>query len=198
MNEDIHTMDVMKQRLFIDMDGTLAVFKPVDTLEVLYEKGYFENLEPIPFTIQAAKIIMQYHSDIEVYILSAYLSDSDFALMEKNNWLDKNLPEMPEERRIFSPCGEDKKMYIPDGIRPTDYLLDDYTKNLMQWQPPARGIKLLNGINHTRETWAHDRIWYKKDPTILAKNIVDVMKGKKQVYDQTQYKDKKHNLIPKI
>lgn len=30
-----------KQRLFVDMDGTLAVFTPVDTLETLYEKGYF-------------------------------------------------------------------------------------------------------------------------------------------------------------
>ncbi len=30
-----------KQRLFVDMDGTLSVFTPVKELEALYEKGYF-------------------------------------------------------------------------------------------------------------------------------------------------------------
>ena len=35
-----------KQRLFVDMDGTLAVFRQVDELETLYEKGYFLNLAP--------------------------------------------------------------------------------------------------------------------------------------------------------
>ena len=35
----------MKNRLFVDMDGTLAVFKTVDTMETLYEKGYFKNLQ---------------------------------------------------------------------------------------------------------------------------------------------------------
>lgn len=29
--------DTEKQRLFVDMDGTLAVFTPVDELETLYE-----------------------------------------------------------------------------------------------------------------------------------------------------------------
>ena len=37
-----------KQRLFVDIDGTLAVFKPVDTLETLYEKGYLKNNGLIP------------------------------------------------------------------------------------------------------------------------------------------------------
>lgn len=32
-----------KQRLFVDIDGTLAVFKPVDTLETLYEKRVFSK-----------------------------------------------------------------------------------------------------------------------------------------------------------
>ncbi|MBA4698481.1 MAG: hypothetical protein H2212_03525 [Ruminococcus sp.] len=177
-----------KPRLFVDMDGTLAVFKPVHTLEKLYEKGYFENLEPIERIVKAVKIILMNHPDIEVYILSAYLTDSMHALQEKNQWLDKNLPEIPKERRIFSPCGEDKKAYIPDQIRGTDYLLDDYTRNLMLWHPPGKGIKLLNGINHTKGTWEHDRISYIKDAEIIAKNIIDVMRGEK-VYDRKPQKD---------
>ena len=43
---DIIANNTPKTRLFVDIDGTLAVFKPVDTLETLYEKGYFLNLEP--------------------------------------------------------------------------------------------------------------------------------------------------------
>ena len=185
-------------RLFVDMDGTLAVFKPINTLEVLYEKGYFENLEPIPNTVQAVKKIIQDHPELEVHILSAYLTDSNYALEEKNRWLDKYLPQLPKERRIFCPCGVDKKTYIPNGVHNTDYLLDDYTKNLMQWQPPAKGIKLLNGINHTKGTWEHDRLWYKKDADILVKNIVDVVQGKVQIYDQKPKNEVKQGIGFKI
>jgi 5'(3')-deoxyribonucleotidase len=139
-------------RLFVDMDGTLAVFQPVDKLETLYEKGYFLNLAPHERVVDAVKNIIQTRSDIEVYVLSAVLSDSKFALDEKNAWINSFLPEIPTERRIFPPCGTDKKRYIPKGIKSDDFLLDDYTHNLTLWQPPARGIKLLNGINHTTGT----------------------------------------------
>lgn len=177
---------VKKQRLFVDMDGTLAVFQKVDTLETLYEKGYFENLNPIPNTIQAVKEILREHPDVEVYILSAHLADSPYALREKNAWLDKYLPEIDDAHRIFPPCGEDKKAYLPGGIRNTDFLLDDYTHNLLLWEPPARGIKLLNGINHTRGTWEKDRLWYEKDAHVLAENIVDIMQRGARILDENR------------
>lgn len=139
-------------RLFVDMDGVLAKFKTVDTLETLYEKGYFLNLAPQDTVVEAVRCLAG-DPQIEVYILSSVLSDSSYALAEKNAWLDEHLPEIDREHRIFPPCGEDKKMYIPEGIRQTDCLLDDYTHNLVLWEPPARGIKLLNGINHTKGTW---------------------------------------------
>lgn len=74
-----------KQRLFVDIDGTLAVFKPVDTLETLYEKGYFLNLAPHENVVAAVKEIVTNHPEIEVNILSAYLTDSQYALQEKTN-----------------------------------------------------------------------------------------------------------------
>lgn len=172
-----------KQRLFVDMDGTLAVFKPVDTLETLYEKGYFLNLEPHENVVSAVKDIIKDHPEIEVNILSAYLTDSKYALDEKNAWLDKYLPEIPRENRVFMPCGDNKKDYIEGGVRPNDFLLDDYTKNLNDWQPPARGIKLLNAINHTRGSWAYDRIRYDRTPTELSLGIVSVMKGRLMIKD---------------
>lgn len=139
-------------RVFVDMDGTLAKFQNVDTLETLYEEGYFLNLPPQPAVVEAVKRLAD-DPRVEVFILSSALSDSKYALTEKQAWLDRYLPEIDWMHRIFPPCGEDKKMHIPDGIRTTDCLLDDYTRNLSRWEPPAKGIKLLNGINHTKGTW---------------------------------------------
>lgn len=173
----------VKQRLFVDMDGTLAVFKPVDEMETLYEEGYFLNLTPQENVVEAIREIVTKHPEIEVNILSAYLTDSKYALQEKNKWLDKYLPEIDKDHRIFVPCGTDKKEGIREGIRSNDFLLDDYTKNLNEWQPPARGIKLLNGINHTRGTWPYDRLRHDRESKNLASCIVSIMRDGRQILD---------------
>jgi len=103
--------------------------------------------------VNAVKELIARDKDVEVYILSSVLSDSDYAIQEKNEWLDRYLPEIPRDKRLFPPCGEDKKTVVPKGVTETDFLLDDYTINLMQWEPPGQGVKLLNGINHTKGTW---------------------------------------------
>jgi len=173
-----------KQRLFVDMDGTLAVFKKADMLETLYEEGYFLNLQPHENLVAAVREIALNNPSIEVHILSAYLTDSKYALAEKNEWLDRHLPEIDQAHRIFVPCGSDKKDGIEGGVRENDFLLDDYTKNLNDWQPPARGIKLLNGINHTQGTWEHDRIRFDRTPEALAAGIVGVMKHNVLLMDE--------------
>lgn len=165
----------MGKRLFFDIDGTLAVFQPVRTLETLYEKGYFYNLKPIWNVLEAVKIIVKEHPEIKVGILSSVLSDSRYALEEKEAWLDKYLPEVQE--RYYPRCGEDKKSAIPGGVTDKDYLFDDYTKNLMSWEPPAKGIKVLNGINHTNESWKGNRVSAFRNPRILADCILAVMEG---------------------
>ena len=177
----VHITD--RQRLFVDMDGTLAEFKTVDTLETLYEKDYFINLKPNENVLGAIKQLIA-DNDIDVYILSAYLTDSRYALEEKNAWLDKYLPELPQEKRLFVPCGTDKSVAVPGLIRPDDYLLDDYTKNLSEWEPPAKGIKLINGINHTNGTWQGDKIQFTHAPEELSSMISDVMKGWTHFYEE--------------
>lgn len=164
----------MRKRLFVDMDGTLAEFKNVDTLEVLYEQGYFKNLKPQINVVDAIKEIIN-KNEVEVFILSAVLSDSKYALDEKNEWINKFLPEIDKDHRIFPPCGEDKKNYIPDHIRNNDFLLDDYTHNIMLWSPPTEGIKLLNGINHTRGTWKGSMLSFNKSSAELAKDISNII-----------------------
>lgn len=170
-----------KQRLFVDMDGTLTEFYPQESMEPIYKSGYFLNLEPHQNVVDAIYHIVKNHRDIEVYVLSAYLSDSSHALTEKNCWLDLHLPEIDREHRIFVPNGSDKKEWI-DGLREDDYLLDDYTVNLLRWHP-GNGIKLLNEINHTHETWDKDRIRYDRESVELAESIVDIMKGRQHIYD---------------
>lgn len=176
-----------KQRLFVDMDGTLSVFTPADTFEKLYEEGYFLKQAPLDHVVSAIRRIIYVNDEIEVYILSAYLSDSNFALEEKNTWLDDHLPEIDQEHRIFIPYGSNKMLAVPGGIRESDCLLDDYTVNLKEWQRQARGIKLLNGINHTKGTWQGDRISCERHPADLANIIISVMQGRKRVFDMMPY-----------
>lgn len=167
----------MAARLFVDMDGTLAQFKKVDTLETLYEEGYFRNLLPNENVVKAVRRFMEMYPEKEVYIMSSVLSDSPYAQREKNQWIDYYLPEIDSTHRIFVPCGEEKVNYIPGTAKETDYLLDDYTKNLSSWEPPAKGIKLLNGINHTKGTWHGLRLSYEKEPAKLARHLAAVMEG---------------------
>lgn len=142
----------MNRRIFIDMDGTLAKWKNVINADELYEQGYYLNLEPNSKLIEEIKSLIWKGEDI--YILSSFLDGSKYALDEKNKWLDKYLPELDNARRIFVKYGDNKSDYIKSGISNSDYLLDDYTKNLIDWKiAGGTGIKYLNGINHTKGTW---------------------------------------------
>lgn len=137
-------------RIFVDMDGTLARWSYVSQ-DVLHSDGYFASLQPQNNVQEAVEVLAK---DNEVFILSAYIQDSDYALRDKNIWLDKFMPFMSAENRLFVPYGSDKYDYVPGGVRPDDVLLDDYTPNLIGWaKHSGTGVKLLNGINHTHKTW---------------------------------------------
>lgn len=176
-------MDNKPQRLFVDMDGTLAVFNPVDTLEKLYEKGYFFNLKPQMNVIDGIRYIIRNNPEIEVFILSAVLSDSIYAIPEKNAWLDKYLPEVDVKHRLYPKCEENKKEFLEHkqgGIDPNDFLLDDYSKNLHSWDPPAKGIKVMNGINGKNGTWVKDKISIEIDGEKFADCVLSIMKNRTQ------------------
>lgn len=158
----------MKKRLFVDMDGTLAEFRPTKNLEELYEPGYFIQLRPIANVVDMINRLAA-GKDIEVFILSAYLEDSKTALVEKNMWIDEYVGEIGEGHRLFLPCGMPKILAVPNYTPDKDYLLDDYTKNLLEWPMEDKAIKLLNGINGKGGNWKGFRISCDQSSEIMEK-----------------------------
>ncbi len=120
-------------------------------MEDLYSEGYFLCLPPVNSMVEAGRLLIQ-DARYEVYILSAVLKDSKFALKEKNKWIDTYLPMIDPAHRIFTFCGDSKADGVPGGIAESDILLDDFSANLTQWSAVA--VKVLNGINGTKGSWA--------------------------------------------
>ena len=140
----------MRQRIFVDMDGTLARFHDeVKYLERMFEKGFFLNLKPFNEAIAAINAMLA-SKDFDVYILSAAVDgEPPFCQAEKNMWLDKYCPHIDTNHRIFTKMGHPKSEFIPGGIAATDILWDDYNKNLKEWQEAGGiAVKCHNNINH--------------------------------------------------
>lgn len=198
-------------RMFIDMDGTLAKWNNVE-FEQLFEKGYYRNLEP---NWDLVDIVNKLISEGEkIYVLSAYLPDSAYALEEKQEWLRQYLPDLSEYHQIFVPYDTNKAEYLAKNtpITKQDYLIDDYTKNLQEWQMyGGTGVKYLNGINHTKGTW-RGFVINEKSPLCNRTDLFTFVVGEKlkdygvsmiSVYDgggpgdltyEVVYKSKLHNL----
>ena len=82
-----------------------------------------------------------------MYVISA--TPNDQADQDKLIWIRKYLNNIKEENICFSRIGENKAKVIKDKLNITIdnncLLLDDYTKNLIEWQN-------LNGIGIKRIT----------------------------------------------
>lgn len=167
-----------KRRIFFDIDGCLAVWKQASHYELL-RRGYFRSLPPLHNVVKAARMLIRNHGEnIEVWSLSAFPPEAPHAVSEKFYWLDAFVPELSPQRRLFCPCGVDKRSVVPGGIRPTDVLVDDYTVNLLPWNVSARGVKLLNGVNGTKGRWSGPAVSFDTAPDILENQIYQfVMEG---------------------
>ena len=145
----------MTIKVFVDLDGTLAEWKASSSYEDLFVKGYFATLGPHKNVVEAVERLWQ--RDTEVYILSAYLTESKYALREKNQWVSKYVPFIDAGHRLFVPQEIPKPEYVSALIGDVDsgfVLLDDYSRNLHEWKAAGgTGVKLLNGINGTKGTW---------------------------------------------
>ena len=147
------------KRLFVDMDGTLARFHDEPMyLERMFEKDFFRNLKPFEKMVEGLKRFKDRNPDVEIFILSAAVNgEPPYCRAEKNAWIDKHLPEIDKEHRIFTKVGIPKSAYVPGGISKEDVLLDDYNVGLEQWERDGgRGIKAKNNINHKG---LHGKLW---------------------------------------
>lgn len=134
------------KKIFLDLDGTLAKFNVRNALKRFdNEIGFFANLKPykyIEFVNELAN-----SKEINVYVISA--TPNDQADQDKLIWIRKYLNNIKEENICFSRIGENKAKVIKDKLNITIdnncLLLDDYTKNLIEWQN-------LNGIGIKRIT----------------------------------------------
>lgn len=170
----------MKIRLFVDMDGTMTVWKKAASFKSLLLPGFYRQAVPNQPVVDAIRILASDPS-LEVFTLSAYIATSHYALDEKMAWLDEHAPYIEAGHRLFCPCGKkkkassdmpgglDKSIFIPDGIRATDVLLDDYSFNLHTWK--GRGLKLMNGVNGTHGSWTGAKVSADEPAAMLAQKI---------------------------
>lgn len=187
-----------KKRLFVDMDGTLAEWRNISfdaycseefavlSMEeklnkVLYSPGYFISLKEHDHVVKAISRLVEDDNDVEVFVLSCVIPDRDGVspLAQKNDWLDKHLPCIDAEHRVFVPNGKNKTDYVPNGVQEGDFLLDDYTKNLNEWESTGKGIgiKLLNQVNSSNGKWNGSKISNGVLSKFIARDILAIMDG---------------------
>lgn len=152
-----------KPNFFFDMDGVMAEYNNVP-YKILYEKHYFYNLKPIENTINTIKELLESNT-CNVYILSSVLSDSEYALNEKREWLHKYIPELSDNKMLFTVCGYNKRDFINKELNENDILIDDYTPNLNNWteqigNSKGQAIKFINNINNKKGTWKGKKVNY--------------------------------------
>lgn len=121
------------KRIFLDMDGTLARFNVPNALNRFEnEIGFFANLK----AYKGIDIINEMCEYGNVYIMSA--SPHNRADADKIEWIRKYLPNMPIENIIICRIGENKAEIVEQTLNiildDECYLLDDYTKNLQEWE----------------------------------------------------------------
>lgn len=141
-------------KLFLDLDGTLARFNVRNALKRFdKEKGFFANLKAYKY-IEVVNTLALIN---DIYIISA--SPNEQADNDKIVWLKKYLPNIKDSNITLCRIGDNKGSIIKTKYQMTIdnncYLLDDYTKNLTEWENlGGTGIKRLTSVaDNSRKLW---------------------------------------------
>ena len=141
------------KKIFLDLDGTLAKFNVRNALQRFEtEKGFFAKLG----AYKGIEKINEMAKNGNVYIISA--SPNEQADSDKMKWIEKYLNNVPIENRLICRCGDNKAEFLKTkGIKidKNCYLLDDYTKNLVEWEEVGGvGIKRITKVaDNSRKLW---------------------------------------------
>lgn len=134
------------KKIFLDLDGTLAKFNVPNALARFEnEKGFFARLG----AYKGIEKINEMAKKGNVYIISA--SPNMYADLDKKSWVNRFLPNVKTSNIIFCRVGQNKARYIENKLNikidNTCILLDDYTKNLTEWESVGGvGIKRLTSV----------------------------------------------------
>ena len=161
----------MTKKLFLDMDGTIAKFNNKKNALQRFdnEKGFFKSLKPFKYIEIVNEIIS--NNQVEVYIISA--SPNEQADSDKLVWLNTYLPNLSNKNICFCRIGTNKAKAIKEQLNieidNNCYLLDDYTKNLIEWNNcNGIGIKRLTSLaDNSRKIWKGLTIKSLKDLKVL-------------------------------
>lgn len=142
------------KKIFLDLDGTLAKFNVRNALaRFSTEEGFFARLG----AYKGIEIINEMAKAGNVYIISA--SPNMYADLDKKTWIKKYLPNVKMQQVVLCRLGENKAKVIERqlniSIDNTCYLLDDYTKNLQEWeQVGGTGIKRITSVaDNSTKKW---------------------------------------------
>lgn len=141
------------KKIFLDLDGTLAKFNVKNALKRFdNEIGFFAKLG----AYKGIETINELAKNGNVYIISA--SPNKQADFDKMTWIEKYLNNIPKANRLICRVGENKAEYLKTkGIQidKNCYLLDDYTKNLTEWETVGGvGIKRITKVaDNSTKKW---------------------------------------------
>ena len=142
------------KKLFLDLDGTLAKFNVRNALERFdKEIGFFAKLN----AYVGIEIINELAKQGNLFIISA--SPNTQADNDKMLWIKKYLPNLPINNITICRIGENKAKVIEEKysitIDKNCLLLDDYTKNLNEWENlGGTGVKRLTTVaDNSRGLW---------------------------------------------
>lgn len=134
-------------KVFLDLDGTLARFNVRNALERFdKEEGFFTRLK----AYKNIEIVNELAKNNNLFVISA--SPNEQADKDKLEWLSKYLPNIQLDNVTICRLGQNKAQIIQDKYNITIdsncYLLDDYTKNLIEWESfGGKGIKRLTRVS---------------------------------------------------
>ena len=134
-------------KIFLDLDGTLARFNVPNALERFdKEEGFFARLK----AYKDIEVVNELAKTNKLFIISA--SPNEQADKDKMIWLTKYLPNINVENITICRLGQNKAKIIQDKynitINEQCYLLDDYTKNLNEWESfGGKGIKRITKVS---------------------------------------------------
>ena len=142
------------KKIFLDLDGTLAKFNVPNALERFdKEEGFFKNLG----AYKGIEVVNELARDNALFIISA--SPNEQADKDKMIWIEKFLPNINVNNITICRIGENKAQIIMNKynitINEQCYLLDDYTKNLNEWENfGGKGIKRITKVaDNSTKKW---------------------------------------------